>query len=280
MAEIRNYITKEELVKYLKSLGIDVRLNTKARGHSGFCTGRRIDISKDLTDEKAVEVLLHEFAHYVHFKIEPEITKTRGSLQKLFNTHDISEIENELFQITLIVFDNTPIRRMLAIKETLNSKIKTEREFIKSDYPEFQTTKKFRDFEKFIKYSHARYLLKYDRVLIKGGWFRQDRLLSVKTLSQDFPTMPKAFAAYIKMKSFERRRNRLNARISKINRYLKQPTELFARFFELFCTDNEAVKNLAPQAYRRFMELKNSGYYPFLSDYPFNLPKNEQEFAM
>lgn len=270
MVEIRDGITKIELVKYLESLGIEVHSDTKARGHAGFCTNKRIDISKNLSDERAVEVLLHEFAHYVHYKLEPEIVKTSGTLEKLFNTKDVKEIENELFQITLIVFDNTPIRKMTAMKESLTIKIKEERNRIKEIYPNFQTTKKFKEFDKFIRYSNAKYLLKYDRVLIKGGWFKKDNILSVKTIETDFPQMPKAFTAYIKMKSYERRRNRLNARISKINRYLKQPTELFARFFELFCTDKEAVKNLAPTAYMRFCELKKQGYYPYINDPLFN----------
>lgn len=270
MAEIRDGISKTELVKYLESLGIEVHLDTKARGHSGFCTNRRIDISKNLSNERAIEVLLHEFAHYIHYKIEPEITKTAGTLEKLFNIKDVKEIENELFQITLIVFDNTPIRKMTAMKDSLSIKIKEERSRIKEIYPNFQTTKKFKEFEKFIKHSNAKYLLKYDRVLIKGGWFKKDNILSVKTIETDFPQMPRAFVSYIKMKSYERRRNRLNARIAKINRYLKQPTELFARFFELFCTDKEAVKNLAPAAYTRFCELKVQGYYPYINDSLFN----------
>lgn len=270
MVEIRDGITKTEFVKYLESLGIEVHLDTKARGHSGFCTSRRIDISKNLCEERAVEVLLHEFAHYIHYKLEPEIIKTAGTLEKLFNTNDVKEIESELFQITLIVFDNTPIRKMMTMKESLTAKIKEERNRIKEIYPDFQATKKFNEFEKFIRHSNAKYLLKYDRVLIKGGWFKKDNILSIKTIETDFPQMPKAFISYIKMKSYERRRNRFNARIAKINRYLKQPTELFARFFELFCTDKEAVKNLAPVAYMRFCELKRQGYYPYINFPPFS----------
>lgn len=264
MAEIGNNITKTALVDYLKSLGIEVHLNTKARGHSGFCTGKRIDVSKNLPDEKVIEVLLHEFAHFIHFKLEPNIIKTHGTIEKLFNTDNIKEIENELYQITLLAFDNTQVRKMLTIKEKLNIEIKKVREFIKNDYPNFQSSKKFKEFEKYIKNSKAKYLLKYDRVLIKGGWFSKDIRLSIQSIDKDFPNMPKAFSSFIKMKSLERRRNRINNRISKINNYLKQPTELFARFFEILYTDETAVKNLAPIAYTRFYNLKEEGYYPFL----------------
>lgn len=58
MVEIGNRISEKDFVKYLRSLGIEVHLNTKARGHSGFCTGKRIDVSKNLPEDKIMEVLL------------------------------------------------------------------------------------------------------------------------------------------------------------------------------------------------------------------------------
>lgn len=268
MVEIGNRISEKDFVKYLRSLGIEVHLNTKARGHSGFCTGKRIDVSKNLPEDKIMEVLLHEFAHYVHFKLEPEIVRTHGSLEKLFCTNDAKALEYELFQITLLAFDNTQIRRLEKIKDSVNQKLKLEREKIKEEYPNFQAAKKFKEFDKYVRHSNARYLLKYDRVLIKGGWFASDTLISVNSLKTDFPTMPDAFVSYIKSKSLERHRNRLNARISKYNRYLKQPTELFARFFQMYCTDYDAVKNLAPKTFSRFEQLLFENYYPFLKECP------------
>lgn len=274
MVEIRNRIDKKEFIKYLKSLGLDVHLNTKARGHQGFCTVKRIDISKDLPEEKVIDVLLHEFAHFVHFKLEPDITRTSGSLQKLFNEKDnIDKIENELLQITQIIFDNTQTRRIKAVKENLVQKIKHEREIIKQEYPNFQTVKKFADFNRFIKHSDAKYLLKYDRVVIKGGWFKSDTTISIKTIETDFPKMPKSFCAYIRMKSYERHRNRINAKLSKLNKYLKQPTELFARFFQFYCADEEAVKQLAPIAYNKFKNLLEAKYYPILNDFFAQFPE-------
>lgn len=270
MVEIRNRINKADFINFLKSLGIDVHLNTKARGHQGFCTVKRIDISKDLEEEKVIDVLLHEFAHFVHFKLEPEIVKTDGTLEKLFNTNEKAEtnkIEKELSQITQFVFDNTQIRRLKAVKENLAHKIKTERDIIKSAYPKYQAGKKFREFDKYIKHSNAKYLLKYDRVLIKGGWFNHDTTISVKTVDFDFPSMPKEFCAYIKMKSYERHRNRINSRLSKINRYLNRPTELFARFFQFYCEDKEAAENFAPTATARFENLLNEKHYPVLNEF-------------
>ena len=267
MAEIRDRVNKKAFINFLEKAGIEVHLNTKARGNSGFCTGKRIDISKDLPKEQVTDVLLHEFAHFVHFKLEPDIVKTDGTLEKLFDTNDVKEIENELYQITLIVFDSIQLRKIEKLKDAVTEKIAAEREIIKKDYPDFQTGRKFPQFEKYIKHSNAKYLLKYDCVIIKGGWFSHNVTISIKSIDDDFPSMPKAFSAYIKMKSYERKRNRLNARKSKFIRYLKKPTELFARFFQFCCTDIEAAENLAPTAFKRFRQLKKEGYYPYLNDF-------------
>lgn len=270
MAEIRNSIAKKELVDFLKNLGIDVHLNTKARGNAGFCMGNRIDISKNLSDERAKDVLLHEFAHYVHYKLEPCMAKTHGSLEKLFDTQEkliIKEIEDELFQITLIVFNGEKTRRIKALKENLNNKIKNEREIIKKYYPNFQVGEKFKDFERYIRFSSAKYLLKYDRVILRGGWFTMDTTISIKTIKDDFPKMPEAFVSYIRMKSYERHRRRLNDRKARINRYLRQPTELFARFFQFYCSDVDGVKFLAPLSVQKFEKLLDEGYYPCLKEF-------------
>lgn len=270
MAEIRNRVDKKKFVDFLSNLGIDVHFDTKARGNAGFCTGSRIDVSKNLSENNAKDVLLHEFAHYVHFKLEPNMAKTHGSLEKIFDTDEkliVDEIENELFQITLIVFNGETTRRIKALKENLNEKIKTEREIIKKYYPSFQVGEKFKDFNRYIRFSSAKYLLKYDKVIVRGGWFTMDTTISVKTIEDDFPKMPEAFVAYIRMKSYERHRNRLNSRNARINKYLKQPTELFARFFQFYCSDVDGAKMLAPVAVQRFEKLFNEGYYPCLKDF-------------
>ena len=266
MVEIRNCVDKNLLISFLKNLGIDVHLNTKARGHLGFCTTKRIDVSKHLQQNQVVDVLLHEFGHFVHFNLEPDLIRTSGSLQKLFDTESVDDFEQELFQITHIVFDTVHIRKLERLKDSFSAKIKKERDIIKKYYPDFKANKKLKEFDKYIRHSKAKYLLKYDCVIIKGGWFKKDETISVKTIEKDFPNMPEAFSSYIKMKSYERKRNRLNNKISKIMKYLKQPTELFARFFQLYCSDEEAVKNLAPKSYKRFLELYYKDYYPYIRE--------------
>ena len=80
--------TSGELVEYIKSLGLEIYTTTKARGHQGFFLNGRIDISKTTPENKVIPILIHEFAHYIHSKIEPEMTKTGGSLNVLFKTEE------------------------------------------------------------------------------------------------------------------------------------------------------------------------------------------------
>ena len=269
MAQTRNNLNKKELIKYLRSLGIDVRSNTKARGHHGFCTGKRIDISKNLDDTSAVSVLLHEFAHYIHFKLEPSLLSNGGSLKILFNTKDTVKIEKELFELSLNVFDSTVLNKIENLKTTVKDNIKEQKRIIQKYFPNFQISIKFREFEKYIKHSEAKYLLKYDRVLIKKFWFSKKRVIGINSLKKDFPDMPEAFSAYIILKSLERKRNRLNARIYKIKKYLKKPTELFARFVQSYYLNYDETRLIAPLCVKIFEDLKSKDYYMFLNDEEF-----------
>ena len=47
-------MNEKELIKYLKSLGLEVHTSTKARGHQGFYLKNRIDISKNISPEKII----------------------------------------------------------------------------------------------------------------------------------------------------------------------------------------------------------------------------------
>ena len=83
----------KELIKYMESLGLEVNTSTKARGHQGFFLNGRIDVSKNTPKERVIPILLHEFAHYIHSKIEDNIPKTGGSLNIIFNTSENFERE-------------------------------------------------------------------------------------------------------------------------------------------------------------------------------------------
>ena len=75
-------MNEKELIRYFESLGLKVNTTTKARGHLGFFMKNRIDISKNVPKNRVVPTLLHEFAHYIHYGIEPDIAKNGGTFKK------------------------------------------------------------------------------------------------------------------------------------------------------------------------------------------------------
>ena len=128
-------------------------------------------------------------------------------------------------------------------------------------------SKKFKEFDRYIKKSDARYLLKYDRVQLVSGWlFKKTRIISVENIERDFRDMPCEFCAYIRLKSYQRRQSRISGKINRLKKYYSKPTELFARFIEGLYLYPQQVKITAPLSYKRFYELLNSGYYMELSD--------------
>ena len=123
-------------------------------------------------------------------------------------------------------------------------------------------SKKFAEFNKYIKGSNAKYLLKYDRVkLVTGTLNRRVDVYTIDNIENDFTDMPKEFAAYIRLKSCQKKQSRISAKINKMNKYYSKPTELFARFVEGLYINKEQVCVLAPNCYKRFFELLDAGYY-------------------
>lgn len=253
---------KKELIKYFKSLGLTVHTTTKARGHQGFFLKNRIDISKNIPENRVVPTLLHEFAHYIHSKIEPDMNKTGGTLGMLFKD-DSRVLFDELIKVTNFVDPNSLCVRLYEHKDRVKSKIKEYENIIKIYYPDFMRSKKFKEFDKYIKKSDARYLLKYDRVkLIQGGFFRKTtKLYSIDNIEKDFTDMPKAFTAYIRLKSYQKKQTRISARINKYKKYYEKPAELFARLVEGLYLDREWVEAIAPNVVERFYKLAEAGYY-------------------
>lgn len=251
---------KKELIRYFKTLGLEVYTSTKARGHQGFFLKNRIDISKNTPENRIVPTLLHEFAHYIHSKIEPDMNKTGGTLTALFGSE---KYRDELLKVTNFVDENSLCVRLFEHKDRVKEKIKEQEQIVKKYYPKFQRSKKFREFDKYIKKSKARYLLKYDRVkLIEGGFFRKtSKLYSIDNIEKDFTDMPSAFAAYIRLKSYQKKQSRISARINRYKKYYEKPTELFARLVEGIYFDREWVEAIAPNVTREFFDRLNGGYY-------------------
>ena len=73
--------------------------------------------------------------------------------------------------------------------------------------------------------------------------------------------MPRAFAAYIRLRSFQKKQARISSRINKYKKYYQKPTELFARFVEGIYLDSEWVEAIAPNTSEVFFKLLNEGYY-------------------
>ena len=252
---------KKELIKYFKELGLSVHTNTKARGHQGFFMKNRIDISKNIPEHRVVPTLLHEFAHYIHYNIEPKMNITGGSFTALFGEEN-PIFEKELFKVTNFVDENSLCVRFYEHKDRIKDKIKEYECVIRKHYPNFMRSKSFKEFDKYIKKSEARYLLKYDRVrIVSGFWRKSYKLITVSNIEQDFPDMPESFVAYIRLKSAQKKQSRVSARINKLKKYYKKPNELFARLIEGLYLDKDWVKALAPYTTEKFYERLKAGYY-------------------
>lgn len=252
----------KELIKYFRSLGIEVNTSTKARGNLGFFLKNRIDISKNIPPTRVVPTLVHEFAHYIHYRLEPDMNRTGGTFDMIFKENN-SIFEEELFKVTNFVDENSLCVKLYEHKDRIKNLIKIYESEIKKDYPNFQRSKKFKEFDKYIKKSKARYLLKYDRVKLIGRSFfrKKEEIYSVATVEKDFPEMPRAFVYYIKLHSAQKKQSRVSARINKLKKYYTKPCELFARFVEGIYLDKEWVCALAPYSTARFFKLLDNGYY-------------------
>lgn len=260
-------MNEKVLIKYFKSLGLEVHTQTKARGHQGFYMKQRIDISKNISQDRVIPTLLHEFAHYVHSRIEPFMEKTGGTIEVLFSDSEVEQYAKELLVVTNLVDAHSKCEKLISHKNIIKNKILEYEKVIKQRYPKFLRSKKFKEFDRYIRKSNARYLLKYDRIkLISGFLIKKSQILSIDTIERDFTDMPAEFVAYIRLKSCQKRQARINSKISKLKKYYSKPTELFARFVEGLYLYPEMVKNTAPYTYDRFMLLLNSGHYPYLKE--------------
>lgn len=249
-----------DLIKYMESLGLKINTTTRARGHQGFFLDGRIDISKTTPPERFIPTLMHEFAHYIHSKLEGNISKTGGNLAKIFNTDD--DYTKELIAVTNFVDNHSKCEKLIRHRDMVKDSIKKLDLQIKEDFPNFKRSKKFKEFDKAIKGSKLKYLLKYDRVRIMPWFlFGKEEVLSINTIEQDFPNLKTAFVNYIRLKSLTRKQRRISNRISKLHKYYNRPTELFARLVEGLFIDENVIRELAPNATKRFFELLEQGYY-------------------
>ena len=154
-----------ELKKYIESLGIDVNIGqTKARGNRGvFIHGKnryRIDVAKNLSEEEILSVLVHEFAHYVHYKND----KSLKSIDFAFGQVD-DEILDELISVTVQNVPKEFAASLFEAKKSASDEIQTLKKEIKTAYPDFKLSEKHRAIERGMSLA-VKYLLKYDNVKI------------------------------------------------------------------------------------------------------------------
>ncbi|MBQ7449988.1 hypothetical protein IJS77_01110 [bacterium] len=262
---MKTSLNKKDFLKYLHSLGLNVNTRTKARGNKGFFSGNRIDISKNVEDERFFDTLAHEFAHYVHSKIEPDNFKNGGSLKILFNCNYTKEIERELIQVTNFIDPNSKLERLLAIKEEYKKRIKYKEAQIKSVCPDFQKSKPYKPFDKVIRKSKAKYLLKHDRIKLITPFLKRIEQYSIATAHLDFPELKPEFIDILKLKSLQKKQTNNSRRINKYKKYYGSPVELFARFIQSLVYDEQITKTIAPITCERFYRLLEQGFYRELS---------------
>ena len=251
----------KEMVDYVRSLGVTVNTTTKARGHQGFFLNNRIDISLNISTERKIEVLIHEFTHYIHAQIDSDITKNHGQLEKLFPDSDFARLEKELFEVTKQFDKNKGFRLLQEKRASILLEIKDCSAKIKNKYPDFKRSEPYKKIEKLIRKTDAKYLLKYDRVRVKNSFFGGTKDYSISTLALDFPQFDEETREYLLLKSKQRMLKRVSSRINRLNNYYKRPTELFARFVEALFVDTNKVTQIAPYAYLVFCkELTNDRF--------------------
>lgn len=259
--------TFEDMVNFVRSLGLTVNTKTKARGHQGFFLKNRIDISSNISYERKIEVLIHEFTHYIHFRIDKNIHKSHGDLEILFPNSDIERIEKELLIVTRFVDTNKGLKLLAQQRDRVLAEIKEIDKAIKLEYPDFKRSYPYKRFDKVIKGTDAKYLLKYDRVQVKTMFLGKTQNYSIKTIDEDFPQLETAARNYIRIKSKQRTLKRIASRTSRLNCYYKRPTELFARFVEALFVDTQKVSELAPHTYLVFCSELSKNRYLELADF-------------
>ena len=222
--------TRDRIINFLESLNIDVNVGkNKARGNKGFFSAAgnqyRIDVAKGLSEEAQARVLVHEFAHYVHYFYDKKLKNLN------FIFPDLSpELLNELISVTVEAVDKNDISPLFTAKEELTCIIKELYKRLVSKYGKFCLNKPFYMLEKTLKSSKLFYLLKHDRVKVIDGF--GFKLYSIENL--DSYCNDDGIKDYILLKSKQRMLRRINSKISRLNRYYNNQSELFSRAIEAY----------------------------------------------
>lgn len=241
-----------DLIEYSKSLGIEVNIGkNKARGNKGFfktnSKAYRIDISKGLSDDEILGVLVHELAHFVHYKYD----KNLKSLEFMFGDK-YTDFEDELIQLTVEAVPKKFAKDIFTQKVELKNNITELSKKIKISYPNIKLSDKKNKIEREIAALPYKYLLKYDCVKTFIGFI--PKIYSIRNLKHDFPNIKQEHYDYITLCSLKRNLNRVNHKISTLNKYYNNPSELFARSVECYILKPERMSIIAPKLYSLYKE--------------------------
>ena len=229
--------TKDNLINYIKSLNIDIKTNSKSKRRLGCLiqktttyTQNIIQISSQLSNKRFIEVLSHEFAHFIYNIMTVNITSDTAKLSTIFNINDSDEnliniIREELINVTNYVDKNSSFDFLKDKKNKLKKEIKILEETIKLKYPNFIKSKPFYEFNKYIKKSEAGYLLKYDNIKLITPFLKREKILSINNIDKDFSNIPQEFRNYIKLKSYSRKQTNITNKINKLQKYYYNPNE-------------------------------------------------------
>ena len=256
MVSKRDRILK--IIEYLESLGVEVNVSrNKARGNKGFFKknyqGYRIDIAKGLSEDETFSVLIHEFAHFMHYKHD----NTLKTLSFILVNEE--EYLDELLELTVECVPKKDIAPLFEEKELLKNEIKRINEDLKREYPDFKLNSQYKPLESKIKRTPYKYLLKHDRVKVLNGFFFE--FYSVDEIKEDCD-----INRYLILKSKQRQLKRITNKMSKINRYYNSMTELFARSFEIFINNPDKCMQLAPNLTKQYQSVVESKKIKMLND--------------
>ena len=243
----------KKLINFIESCGIIVNCGkNNARGHRGFfrTDGNifRIDLSKKLDKESILKTLAHEFAHFIHYKYDKSLKR----LDFIFSDDD--EVLEELISITVLTIPKSTVEPIFKLKEDLEKEISD----LKKLFQKSPIDKK--SLEKEIKKTNLKYFLKHDRIRLIEGL--KSTFYSIEELDKDTDC-----EIYLHLLSKQRALKKINAKISRLNKYYNSPTELFARSFELYISDSELLKTKAPLVYKYYQKALENNKIPLISEF-------------
>ena len=262
MVSKRNRIV--DLENYLKSCGIEVNVGkNKARGNKGYFKVKgadfRIDIAKGQSEDVILKTLAHEFAHFVHYYFD----KSLKNLDFIFDKNN-EEILPELLNITVDSIPKDSIEPLFNLKNNVKQEILSLTKQLKESHKFIEDVKSCLKIEQKINKTNLKYLLKYDKVKVV-------ELFTTKIYTIEELDKTTDVGLYLTLKSKQRALKRINSKISRLNKYYNSPTELFARSFELYATDNDKLLKIAPNVHKEFNNAINSNKIKLLTRFIDNL---------